>query len=164
MTLGALSIAFVLAVLLHNSEEALFLPAWLLRQTRWHRPVGRGEFRFAVATLSVLLVVVAGLAFVQGPESPGSYLFFGFVFAMAANAVVPHLAATIALHRYMPGTATGLLLNLPIGVYLLHDAFGRGWISAPSFFWVAPTVAITLVVSIPLLLATGRMLSGIAAR
>jgi hypothetical protein len=78
---------------------------------------------------------------------------------MAANAVVPHLAVTLALRRYMPGTATGLLLNLPLGAYLLHEAFGQHWIAAGLFVWVAPAVSLALVAGIRPLLASARMLS-----
>lgn len=164
MTLGALSTTFVLAVLLHNSEEAWLLPAWSRHAGRLYRPVGRAEFRLAVALFSALMVAVAALAFRQGPRSLGAYLFFGFVFAMAANAVVPHLALTLALRRYMPGTATGLLLNLPLGASLLQDAFRQHWIAFGRFLWVAPAVGMALVATIPLLLAAARLLLGSAAQ
>ncbi len=164
MTVGVLSTTFVLAVLLHNAEEAIFLPAWSQHAARWHRPVGRSEFRFAVTALSLLLVVVAAFAIHQGPNSLSAYLFFGYVFAMTANAIVPHLAATLALRRYMPGTASGLLLNLPIGIYLLHEAVVQRWVAPSSLLWVAPAVGIALAASIPLFLAVGRLLSSTSNR
>lgn len=101
-------------------------------------------FRLAVGTLSVALVVVSMLAFVQGPQSAAAYLFFAYAFAMAANAVLPHLAATLVLRRYMPGTATGLLLNLPLGVVLLREGVNEGWVSLTTLLWVAPACAVAL--------------------
>lgn len=157
MTLGALSIFFVVAVLMHNTEEALFLPAWSVHAARWYRPVDPLAFGFAAAALSLLLVVVALLAFRRGPNSVAAYLFFGYVFAMVANALVPHLVATLALRKYMPGTATGLLLNVPVGLYLLHEALSQGWVDGRIFLWAAPAVAVGLVVSIPVFLALGRV-------
>jgi hypothetical protein len=38
---------FPLVVTLHNTEEAIWLPAWSQHAGTWHVPVGPGEFRFA---------------------------------------------------------------------------------------------------------------------
>ena len=38
---------------------------------------------------------------------------------MVANVIFPHLIATIVLKKYAPGTITGILLNAPIGIYIL---------------------------------------------
>lgn len=114
MTLSGLAVLFVMAVLAHNLEEAIWLPAWSQRHSRWHQAVSAGEFRFGVGLLSALLIGVAILAFATGPGSVAAYIFFGYVFAMAANAIVPHLLATLLLRTYMPGTATGVLFNLPL--------------------------------------------------
>lgn len=151
--------AFVIGVLAHNAEEALWLPQWSLDAGRWHAPVTGPEFGFAVAALSLLLIGLAGAAVAQGPGSVSAYLFFGYAFAMAANAFVPHLAATVALRRYMPGTASGLLLNLPLGVALLQRGVADGWVARRVLAWVAPVFALLLVASIPLLFALGRELA-----
>jgi hypothetical protein len=39
---------------------------------------------------------------------------------MAINAVLPHLVISLVKHSYMPGTGTGMLFNLPLGVLLIH--------------------------------------------
>ncbi len=156
MTLTGLSVAFVAAVLLHNAEEALFLPAWSRHADRWYRPVGAWEFRFAAVVLSLVLIAIAWLAVALGPRSVGAYLFLGFVFAMAVNAIVPHLALTVVQRRYMPGTATGMLLNLPLGACVLREAVHQRWVAAGTLAWSAPVVAIALGSSLPLLLAAGR--------
>lgn len=158
MTLAQLSAAFVACVLLHNAEEALLLPAWSARAPRWYRRVGAGEFHFGVAVLSIVLVAAAVAAFAYGPRSIAAYIFFGYVFAVALNAVVPHLAASLALRRYMPGAATGMLLNLPLGAYLLRRAVEARWVETRQLLWVAPLVALGLLASIPLLFAIGRTL------
>jgi hypothetical protein len=69
---------------------------------------------------------------------------------------VPHLVATVATSRYMPGTATAILLNLPLGCLFLKRALSENYIELKVFAWSGPTVALTIAASIPLLLAVGR--------
>jgi len=104
---------FAAVVAIHNLEEAAFLPAWSGQAGRWHRRVGASEFRFAVFVLTVLAGVAALIATVQGRESFGAYVLTGYALAMLLNVAFPHLLATLAMGRYMPGTATALVLNLP---------------------------------------------------
>ena len=155
MTLEAVSVLFVLGVLAHNAEEAIFLPRWSRRTGAWHRPVGSLQFGFAVAAFSALLLLAALLAFAGGPHSIGAYLLCGFAFAMAVNALVPHLAATVVERRYMPGTATGLAFNLPLGVWLLRQAIAESWAEVETLLWAAPLVGLLLMGLIPVLLAAG---------
>jgi len=156
MSLIGLSCLFTLGVLAHNTEEALFLPAWSRTAGRWHAPVGRREFIFAVAVLSILLVALAAAALSSQPRSVWAYAFSGYVFAMVANVIVPHAAGTLALRRYMPGTATALLFNLPLGILFLREAISQGFVAWRTLMWVAPATAIAIVASIPLLFAIGR--------
>ena len=180
---------FVIGALVHNAEEALYLPAWSRRLAAEHgcglradekrrlpawsrrfgplrRPVPPAPFRFAVAVLSLLLVAAAAAATLQGPLSLGAYLFSGYVFAMVANVFVPHLAATIALRRYMPGTATALALDLPLGVLCLRRALSSGFVRPAAFVVAAAAATLVLAASIPALLALGRRIwrSGEAPR
>lgn len=159
--MGGLAAAFVVAVALHNLEEALWLPAWSRHAGRWHRPVGDFEFRFAVVVLTIVAAAVAVLAVRQGPGSVGAYLLTGYALAMLANVVAPHVAATVLLRRYMPGTATALALNLPATAALLATAFSEGWISGPVFAFAGPGVALALALSIPPLFGIGRRLAAI---
>lgn len=156
MSFAALGAAFVIAIGLHNLEEAIWLPAWSLRAGRWHAPVGAREFRFAVAVLTALAALAFALALMQGPESFGAYFLSGYALAMLLNVVAPHLGATLAMRRYMPGTATALLLNLPVTALLLRAAFGEGQVSTPVFFWAAPLVVVAILASIPPLFMIGR--------
>jgi len=147
---------FAAAVTAHNVEEALFLPAWSRRAGRWAAPVGAFEFRFAVAVLTLFAYVGAAWAAIGGMV--GAYLVCGYALAMAANAFVPHVFATLSLRRYVPGTATGLLLNLPIGVATIAAATAEGRIAWPTFVWSGPAVAVGLVAAIPALFSLGRAL------
>ena len=156
MPLVTLAWLFTAGVLVHNTEEALYLPAWAAHAGRWHVPVGSNEFRFAVAVLSVALVGVVVAASVSGPGSLAAYLLCGYVLAMVLNAVVPHLVASVATRRYMPGTATALVFNLPLGSLLLKRALAENYIEFNVFAWAGPAVALAILASIPLLFALGR--------
>jgi hypothetical protein len=156
MRFDALAFAFALAVTIHNLEEALFLPAWSRRAGRWHVAIGSREFRFAVFMLTLLAYLCAGLA--AAGFLVGAYLVCGYARAMALNAFVPHLAASVALRSYAPGKASGLLLNLPIGVALLIEAGVERRIAWPTFAWAGPATVIAIVAAIPLLFALGRAL------
>jgi hypothetical protein len=57
----------------------------------------------------------------------------------------------------MPGTATAVLLNLPVTIGLLTRAFREGYIEPHAFFIFGPMVVIGIVASIRLLFWMGRM-------
>jgi hypothetical protein len=120
-----LELLFLLGFTLHNLEEALWLPAWSKHAKRFHREVQRNEFHFAA-----LAVTIAGylLTFLH-LTNRNMYIhlvFYGFVLVMCANAIFPHLLATIIFRRYAPGLLTGLFLNLPIGLTLVQQGLSAG--------------------------------------
>lgn len=96
---------------------------------------------------------------IAGPEGVGSYLLAGFAFAMLLNVLVPHLLATVAMRRYMPGLGTAIALNLLVTVMLLRSAFAEGYVRFPTFAYYGVLVCVALVASIPLLLAIGERLT-----
>jgi hypothetical protein len=149
---------FVLAIALHNLEEAVWLPAWSKAGGRLRRPVDAPSFRFAVLVLTFAAAGCVLLAAAQGPGSTGAYLLCGYALAMLVNVVVPHLAVSLATGTYAPGTGTAVLLNLPAGAWLLHRGFAEGWVSAGAFAIAGPLTALALAASIPLLLALGGWL------
>ena len=156
MPLLALAWLFTIGVLAHNTEEALYLPEWSANAGRWHVPVGATEFRFAVAVLSAALVGIVVAASVAGPGSLAAYLLSGYVLAMVLNVLVPHLVAMVATRKYMPGTATAILFNLPLGCLFLKRALSENYIEFKVFAWSGPAIALTVAASIPLLFAVGR--------
>jgi hypothetical protein len=156
MTVPILAWAFALAVAIHNLEEAIWLPAWSQSAGRWHRAVSGREFRFAVTVLSILAVLCALLANMQGPQSLGAYAVSGYALTMLLNVLFPHLIATLALRRYVPGTATALLLNLPVTAALLHAAIVDGWIDLDRFLITGPVIVVLIVASIPPLFWMGQ--------
>src|ERR1700676_402645 len=98
---------FPIAVTLHNSEEALWLPAWWVRHAK-EVPVhpGAGAFRFAVAVLTLAAFVVTYLSERKGKETVWAYLMFGYIVAMLANVFIPHIPASLVFRSYTPGVVT----------------------------------------------------------
>lgn len=160
MRLQSLSALFVGAVLLHNLEEAIWLPGWSPSDGGWHQPVTPVVFGFSVAVLSLLLMLLAWRSWLSGPQSISTYLYAGYVFAMVANAAVPHLVGTIWSGSYMPGTATAVVLNAPLGGWLLVRLHASQQVSLRRMCWVGPLVAAGLLASIPFLFFIGGLLTG----
>ncbi len=156
MSFSLLCWLFAVAITLHNLEEALWLPQWSKSVGRWHHPVGAWEFRFAVGVLTALAYGAAYLAVVSGRETVGAYLISGYALSMLMNVLFPHLLATILMRRYAPGTATALLLNLPVTLLLLYQGFQQSYIRLSTFIWAGPLVVAAILGSIPILFAIGR--------
>lgn len=147
---------FAVAITIHNTEEALYLPAWSVTAGRWHSHVSAPVFRFAVVVLTLAGYLLAVLVTLMGKQSIPAYLIGGYALAMLLNVIMPHTVATLALRRYAPGLATGLILNLPVTAMLLYQGLSTGWITLETFVWVAPLVVLSILASLPILFAIGR--------
>jgi hypothetical protein len=154
----ALGWLFAGAVTAHNVEEVILLPDWSHSAGRWHRPVAPADFRFAVVVLTLFLYVCVGMS--RTGDRVWDYILCGYALAMVLNAFVPHLAATLVMRRYMPGTATAIGLVLPSGILLLHQSFIDYRIDAKSFAWAGPLTVVAIVISIPALFAISRRIRG----
>jgi hypothetical protein len=158
MSLAAIGWLFTLGVLAHNTEEALRLPAWSEQVGKWYPPVGARAFRFAAIALSVLFVLNTATASFSEAGGIAAYLMAGYVLAMVLNAFVPHVLVTVLTRKYMPGTATAILLNLPLGSLYLQKALSEEHISLRVFYWAGPLVVLSILALLPVLLALGRRL------
>ena len=120
---------FLLAVTLHSLEEAVWLPDWSQQAGRWHQPVEKIPFRFAVLVLTILAYVFAYLGLMGGKQSFGIYLLSGYVWIMLVNVFFPHLLAAIRLNQYVPGLGTALALNLPVCSAFLFVVLKEDYVS-----------------------------------
>lgn len=154
MAFDDLAWVFALTAAIHNLEEAMLAPAWMARTGFALDVYGAPEFRFAVMAFTIGGFALAALA--DAHVQIATYLLCGLALAMAINAVVPHLALTLAMRVYAPGVATALLLTLPAAILLLRAAFDEGRIVWSVFRWAGPLTALGLVAAIPALLALGR--------
>jgi hypothetical protein len=148
---------FPLVFALHNTEEALFFPAWSKFLGKFHKPVGLFEFMFAIMALTSVSVVITILASLAGKQALPTYLFFALNLGLLVNAFCPHLLATIVQKQYCPGVFTGLLFVAPTTVYLLLYGFDHRYFVFPMFWYVAIPFGALLVGSIPMLFRIGRM-------
>lgn len=148
---------FPVATLLHNLEEAIWLPAWSQHGSHLHPPVEAFAFRFAIMTLSLLAFVITYLASRGGRRS--LELYAAYSAAMLGNVVVPHVIQSVMERAYTPGIATALAINLPLNAYLLWRLVIRDQQVSPkrlaiTFLYFVPP----LVVSIPILTWLGARL------
>ena len=117
-----IELLFLLGFTLHNIEEALWLPKWSKHAKKFHKEVSDNEFRFAIIIVTIIGYLLTFQYLIFANKSQFSrYIFLGFILMMVINTFLPHLAATMVLKKYAPGTITGLLLNVPIGLYLLYN-------------------------------------------
>jgi len=115
-----MELLFLLGFSLHNIEEALWLPAWSKHARKYHKEVSPNEFRFAVIIVTAIGYLLTFQYFVFGGDyAAAKYIYLGFILVMVVNVFFPHLIATIVLKKYAPGLITGLMLNAPLGVYIL---------------------------------------------
>jgi len=115
-----IELLFLLGFSLHNIEEALWLPGWSKHARKYHKEVSPNEFRFAVIIVTAIGYLLTFQYFVFGSAyAAAKYIYLGFILIMIVNVFFPHLIATIVLKKYAPGLITGLLLNAPLGIYIL---------------------------------------------
>jgi len=158
MSLTALGWLFTLGVLVHNAEEAWRFPAWSARAGRWQVPVAAPVFRFAALVLSGLFVAITLAASFSAAGGVAAYLMAGYALAMVLNVFLPHVLVTVVTRQYMPGTATALLLNLPLGSLYLRQAWSERRVEPHVFGWAGPLVVLAILAVMPLLFALGRRL------
>lgn len=115
-----IELLFLLGFSLHNIEEALWLPNWSKYARKYHKEVSPHEFRFAVIIVTAIGYLLTFQYFIFGADyAAAKYIYLGFILMMVVNVFFPHLIATIVLKKYAPGTITGILLNAPLGTYIL---------------------------------------------
>jgi hypothetical protein len=111
-----------------------------------------------VAVLTVLAFAVTGMSASSGKQTVWTYLIFGYMAAVLANVLIPHIALTVALRSYMPGVATAVLLNLPVLSLLMVLALMEGYVSGWKAVAFCIGVSGVLVASIPALFKFGKVL------
>jgi hypothetical protein len=159
MSFQSLEWLFPIVITLHNTEEAIWLPGWSKRAVLWHSPVTPGSFRFAVVVLTVLAFAVTWLSAISGKQTVWTYLAFGYMAAVLANVLIPHIALTVTLRSYMPGVATAVALNLPVLSLLVVLALREGYVSGWKAVAYSIGVAGILLASIQILFKTGKLLN-----
>jgi hypothetical protein len=112
-----------------------------------------------VAVLTVVAFAVTGLSASSGKQTVWTYLAFGYMAAVLANVLIPHLALTVALRSYVPGVATAVALNLPVLSLLVVFAIREGYVSGWKATAYSVGVAGMLLASIQILFKIGKILN-----
>lgn len=129
-----LPLLFSCGVTLHDFEEARWLPGWMRTHVRTGFDPNPRAY-FAATSLVSAVVWLAVLSVAIWPAVPTFHLVLsGIALAMAVNAVVPHLWMSLIRRSYMPGTATGMLFNLPLAVLLIQIQLRSGLVPWESFW------------------------------
>ena len=149
---------FPAAAVLHNGEEAIWMPGWDQRHGV-QLPVhpGAAEIRIALAILTVAAFAVTYCSQRRGPQSVWAHLMFGGMVAMLVNVFVPHVPAAIAFREYTPGVVTAVLINLPVMSMLVVQAVREEWVGGWKALVFGAGVPLTLAAMI---LALFRMSRG----
>jgi len=115
------AILFGVSVTLHNLEEALFLVGWSRTHLKlWFTPDPKiYEVLTSLVSLVIWIPIVGVWVWPQNVRLQAALA--GFALAMAVNAVFPHLLLSVATRSYSPGAGTGVLLNLPLGTWLIRE-------------------------------------------
>ncbi len=84
---------------------------------------------------------------------------FGYMVAMLANVVYPHVAMSIATRSYTPGIATAVALNLPVLSLLVVSAVAERQVSGWKAVAYGAGVPGILLLFILVLFRLGRSLN-----
>lgn len=153
-----IEVIFLLSFTLHNIEEGIWLPRWSKHAGKLHPKVSNNEFHFALLVVTILgyLLTFLFLKFGMRVEVI-KYIYLSFILMMCLNSIFPHLLATIILKRYSPGTLTGLLLNMPIGVSIILENVNQN-LNFYKFICIALLVIVLTISSLQLLFKIGKKL------
>ena len=145
------------AVIIHNIEEALWLPQWSKYAKKYQKEIKPYEFHFAVLIITALaLLVTCGILFF--PENfLAESLYFGFFGMMILNAFFPHLILTIVLKKYAPGTITAIILNVPIISCVVIKALYCNIINPLQFVISILIIGVLTLLSLPLLFKLSKI-------
>lgn len=112
--------ALVVAFLIHNIEEAIFICRFpVVSPVSFIQPASCSQFILAVSIVSAACIF-AYLVALQ-TKNPVTYLFLSTAFGAATllNVFVPHIAISIYTSNYTPGLFSAVILILPFSVMLL---------------------------------------------
>ncbi|MBN1499606.1 MAG: HXXEE domain-containing protein [Spirochaetes bacterium] len=150
---------FLLGFTLHNIEEALWLPKWSINAGKFHPHVKANEFHFAVICVTIAGYLITFQFMVIGANSKISeYVYFGFLLMMSMNSLFPHLISAVITKKYAPGLLTGLLLNFPLGLYIVFCEYQQRITDVKLIISFVTVTAVVLLSLKPLFRLGGRII------
>lgn len=140
---------FPIAVTIHNSEEAVFMPRWIAAHANrlpWHP--GHTKIWCGLLLLTIAAFAITYLSARKNKQSVWAYLLFGYMSAMLANVLIPHIPATLIFREYTPGVVSAAFVNLPVMSILLYLAVSEDWVSGLKAALYAVLVPVVMGLSI----------------
>ena len=127
--------------LLHNLEEALFMPRFLPLDPDLIPSALRpllaeltyAQFLAVLLPVTILPFLIAARGNLHRSGSGGIFLLLGCQAVVLLN-VFSHIASALVLGGYVPGLLTALLPNLPFSIYVFRKATRERWISRWALF------------------------------
>lgn len=152
-------VIWILAVseTLHNLEEAIWLPYWSKTAGIWHPKVGATEFRIAVLLITLMFYSII-FCFSKYKSNRSKFLMGGALVMILINVLMPHLLATVLTLNYAPGVASGVLLNVPVTLYLLIRGVKEGFYKVKNLVLAGICFALAAFPLLQLLFAIGRLM------
>ena len=127
---------------LHNIEEALTMPRWVMANLpliKENLPIAidlqftPAQLLFSLLIATVVPVVVT-IACINGERrSAKLYLLFLLQAIVLLNVFIPHVAASIRMKQYNPGVVTAVCVNLPFSLYLFRRAVLERYLASREF-------------------------------
>lgn len=146
---------FVIAISMHNLEEAVWLPKWFAKAGKYKRELSQNEFIFAVVIITILAYSAAFLYMVFPQSMIVTSFYFGFCGAMILNLFM-HLIPTIQLRKYAPGLITSLFVVCPTNAYIIMTAIRLGLVTIMQFLLSTFIIGLLLLALLPLLFKVGK--------
>lgn len=149
-------IFFLIAITLHNIEEAIWLPQWSQTATKFYKPIEKKVFNFAIIVITLLVYVSLFLYLAFSSIFIYKFIFIGFLGSMIINTFFPHLFFTIVLKKYCPGTLSGFLLIIPSHLIILSILLRNNITNILEILVATLVVGIALLILIPILFKIAR--------
>lgn len=135
-----------LALLFHNLEEALAIPAALPRlQAAWSEGSGRTLPLPSAAQYqrALVLLTIAGFALLllARVRDRWSYALVVVQAVMTLN-VLTHLAGALLVGGYVPGVATAVLVEAPTSAFVYRHVREGGWMSRSQWRLLVPLAVV----------------------
>ncbi len=106
----------------HNIEEALTIAQWSISNPNFYKvPVSTKQFLIAVGIFTIIGFLITFSIKKRLTEKHYYLIISGFSGMIMMNVFFPHLLGFIYTKNYTPGLVTGLILNLPLTIYILNS-------------------------------------------
>ena len=159
-----------LVLTLHNAEEALTMPHWVMENLAAVRraiPFGI-DIQFSPVQLLASLFVATLVPFIvailcnRGDEkSKKVYLLFLLQAIVLLNVFIPHLSWSVRTLQYNPGLITAFFINLPFSIYFFHRGYREARLDKRTLVWIFILAAAIYPLVALLLHGSGEMIATI---